>query len=764
MTEIKCTKCERVFYRRPPLNWSLECPSCHILLAEKETQYARERTPKEVLDVVGRAVQRKLGIHRSKRRRIVPLPIIEGEARPWLLGRVPRGHGYPIQVRSRRGAGKTLAHEIAHETAEGRLSSAQGLKAWRVKRKRGARKPQKVHHKKGFRKSKRTVLRLMKKLGAMKRLKGMGYGWDPKLQKPITKIYTDLGVTPPIGKGLHTPAFHRLAAKLMAGGMERNFAYATAMKQLGGKKAVNVKHQRQKMYALPSSTLEGRLASGVGRFVKRHAGLISLLVAAPAVANEIQNMIQKADQKRAAENYGLVSAGLGGRRAVVGKLVKRAKRKRQFRQRIMRFPTSHPKTMMVAGGAGLGAWGMKKAQQRQQQQQRYAEFPRLSGVGTGNARGTRTAGKVWGATKRIGKPVLKTGGQVALGGLISWIALSILQELERKRLPAIGPYMPTVVPDIEMARYTIGQVTEHVADIPTVQLYALKGRALKTLTTIKGLPHKAKVGAEKGLLMWLLGFISAEILGRGITTPKRRVRVEGEVPVRNVPYQMQSYKGGMQPHDPKMWAKENKAFEAGTRRIVKGVKRERRHTAVKHAARTVRRHPGKAAAVTLPWAALAGLVAARKIRQKRTPREQKYFAAGAAIGGAAKVAKLGKLATAGKWGNRALTAWIASDIIGAVIPRKKRKLQPGMAPMQSGPSRYAISRVPIRRLNELRWLLNTKVPIKGKRRAVSSGLVEIANRIKAERAVGAATIAGAGVGGYVAGKRLERRRIRKAVR
>ena len=632
----------------------------------------------------------------------------------------------------------------------------------------------------------------------------------------------------------------------MADGMERNFAYATAMKQLGGKKAVNVKHQRQKtyalpkpgkplsslgdyvitrgdwskaspkkihgavrnavaqkilkpvkarrlahahgaalprqkwakmwrnmrnlkrgqshlrslypyqlkqcktaQYALPKPTLEGRLASGAGRFVKRHAGLISMLVAAPAIASEIQRLIQKVDEKRSAENY---AAGLGGRKATVLKLVGKAKRKRRFRRGVMSFPRKHPKLSMVAGGAGLGAWGMRRVQ-KAQEPRAYALPPFVDPAPSFKIR--RAGGspsKMWAATKKVGKPALKAGGLIALGGFLRWLAVSVLQELERKRIPALGPYMPDVVPDIEMARYTINQVVAHTEDISTAQLYAIQDKALQTLATIKGLPHRAKVATEKAMLLLLIGYMAATIQGRGLSTPKRRVFVEGEASARGVPYD--------QPFDPKEWAMENKAFNTKTRRMVKVVKRKRRRArmrTVRTVANTVRRHPGRAAAATLPWVALAGLITARHKRQKR----EKYFAAAAAVKGAAKV---GKWATARKWGNRAFTAWIAADILGAVVPRKKKALTSVQSgPTYRAPQYYAIARVPVRRLMELRWLARQKVKIRGKNAAMSKSLLEIANRIIAERKVLTAAGVGAGVGGVMVGKQLEKRRIKKAI-
>ena len=58
----------------------------------------------------------------------------------------------------------------------------------------------------------------------------------------IKKIYRKKGLKPPKGKGEHTVAFHKRAAAMMAAGIPKNFAYATAMKNLGRNKAVHKSH------------------------------------------------------------------------------------------------------------------------------------------------------------------------------------------------------------------------------------------------------------------------------------------------------------------------------------------------------------------------------------------------------------------------------------------------------------------------------------------------------------------------------------------
>lgn len=69
--------------------------------------------------------------------------------------------------------------------------------------------------------------------------------------KRVNKAYEDADVEAPKGKGIHTVAFHERAAKIM-GSMKssgkkvnKNMAYAIAMKQLGKKKSVLKPHRNE---------------------------------------------------------------------------------------------------------------------------------------------------------------------------------------------------------------------------------------------------------------------------------------------------------------------------------------------------------------------------------------------------------------------------------------------------------------------------------------------------------------------------------------
>lgn len=62
----------------------------------------------------------------------------------------------------------------------------------------------------------------------------------------IKNLYREKGLTPPVGKGEHTMAFHREATSIMADNpsMPKSEAYAISMKDLGRNKAVNKSHWR----------------------------------------------------------------------------------------------------------------------------------------------------------------------------------------------------------------------------------------------------------------------------------------------------------------------------------------------------------------------------------------------------------------------------------------------------------------------------------------------------------------------------------------
>ena len=67
------------------------------------------------------------------------------------------------------------------------------------------------------------------------------------MSKQIRKIYTKRGLKPPNGKGIHTPAFHKIVAGIKASGKADGVnPYAIAMSKLGRNKAVKKSHRTYK--------------------------------------------------------------------------------------------------------------------------------------------------------------------------------------------------------------------------------------------------------------------------------------------------------------------------------------------------------------------------------------------------------------------------------------------------------------------------------------------------------------------------------------
>lgn len=64
------------------------------------------------------------------------------------------------------------------------------------------------------------------------------------MSKQIREIYRKKGVTPPDGKGIHTPAFHKIVAGIKASGQKGVNPYAVAMSKLGKEKAVKKGHRQ----------------------------------------------------------------------------------------------------------------------------------------------------------------------------------------------------------------------------------------------------------------------------------------------------------------------------------------------------------------------------------------------------------------------------------------------------------------------------------------------------------------------------------------
>lgn len=69
---------------------------------------------------------------------------------------------------------------------------------------------------------------------------------DIEKSKEIKKLYTEKGLTPPKGKGIHTKKFHEMVSAILKEDKSKSYsdAAAIAMSKLGSKKAVKPVHQK----------------------------------------------------------------------------------------------------------------------------------------------------------------------------------------------------------------------------------------------------------------------------------------------------------------------------------------------------------------------------------------------------------------------------------------------------------------------------------------------------------------------------------------
>jgi len=120
-----------------------------------------------------------------------------------------------------------------------------------------------------------------------------------------------------------------------------------------------------------------------------------------------------------------------------------------------------------------------------------------------------------------GKVAGKLLGRTAIAsakGALMLLALKEISDLLQKRRHH-APWMPEVRSDIELGGYKIfGQVVQYASAMTNPMLRTIKAKTGAVL-------HKTKVGTERNLLVWLLGFLTSELLGRGISKPQRRHEV-----------------------------------------------------------------------------------------------------------------------------------------------------------------------------------------------------------------------------------------------
>jgi len=120
-------------------------------------------------------------------------------------------------------------------------------------------------------------------------------------------------------------------------------------------------------------------------------------------------------------------------------------------------------------------------------------------------------------TKQVGtaKVVGQQLGHSAARGVKWVVTLLVVKELLDWLSRKGRPIVPEIRPDIETLSgfKSMERVVKYTSVIPTPALELLRSKTTVALKSVKR-------GTERGLLLWLLGFISAELLARGITKPK----------------------------------------------------------------------------------------------------------------------------------------------------------------------------------------------------------------------------------------------------
>lgn len=108
---------------------------------------------------------------------------------------------------------------------------------------------------------------------------------------------------------------------------------------------------------------------------------------------------------------------------------------------------------------------------------------------------------------RRGARMAKTGTKLAIVGLAAKEILDLLAKRIQGETAKAANY--TAIYD---------QTIQYASVMPNPTLQAIKVKGSAAL-------RKTRKGAERGMLLWLLGFISAELLARGLTSPKKRHEV-----------------------------------------------------------------------------------------------------------------------------------------------------------------------------------------------------------------------------------------------
>jgi len=272
----------------------------------------------------------------------------------------------------------------------------------------------------------------------------------------------------------------------------------------------------------------------------------------------------------------------------------------------------HPKVVRTAGAVGVGMLAENALAKRKRKRQLgysidVSHFtPDIPIATTLRDRALKHAA--------LGKLAAKHTGTAVMAGIRGGVKTAVLALAIKEIADLLSrqPYMPQIRSDIEMGDYgysiqTIDKITKYAGILPNPTLEAIKAKTGVVL-------QKTKKGAERGLLLWLMGFISAELLARGITTPKSKqeITLPQFVQPQQHHYAKTSFKdfGALTP-----------AIATG-KKFVAGWKNPRLVKHLKHVSKAAkaggftRRHTGTIAGGTL------GILALRELRKIR--KQQKY--------------------------------------------------------------------------------------------------------------------------------------------
>lgn len=549
MKELHCPECGKIFFRSTDLARTVQkCPACGALLTFdknagaaliKQVKYgfwrelaaAAAKTPRAEslhLPTVAARAQKLVGVKPTGIVTGMKLPrgVIAGVTShgPIQLGNLSR---YITEVRTAVVARKRfpflrkslerppvralIAHEIAHQTTAGRAQLLQSLRELRGKGVKGVPRGAiaKASHGPIFGSARRHVIKVMKKTVTMKELKKLGYAReDPQYVKTyftemaqhavpfrtrmqwLSKIYG--------GRGGYTS---EELYKIVTGKDVSGYYIFPFVK--GAPSEVN--RILERTYRKHRAAGDTKEAAAIASWTKvKQAGYVKTLKPAPTWVKQRSYTMKTMTP---------VTYGIG---STVGSMLEGGVRG------VNRFVKRHPKVVQGAGLVGVGMLTQQALERRRRRRQPMYQldvthFTPDVPVPVGQVlREQLIAGRT--ATNRV-VSAARTGAQALL---IAMVAKKVLDAITAKVKPSLGPYMPEIRPDIELLSnfevHALDQVVQYAGAIPSPALQMLKTKAG---AAVAGVRH----GVERGLLLWLMGFISAELLARGITTPKSKQEI-----------------------------------------------------------------------------------------------------------------------------------------------------------------------------------------------------------------------------------------------